>query len=482
MARGQNIIGRVFNRPLLITPEDLKPITDYLSNPERVAELKFESDVDTTPKLEDFSSSSMYEKALLKSLKVNPDTMVGTLNIEGLLVNRSGQMSANCTELTSYQKLKSTFLAQVDAGMKTCVMMINSGGGEAFAAWSTANYIRKVANENGVKLVSYVNGSACSAAYVWACIADEVVSHPMSQVGSIGVVIQLYNDSEMLKKAGYQRTFICAGDNKIPFDKEGNFTDKFIQDLQKSVDKTYNNFVKHVVSHRGLNTETVVGTQASVYDADDAIELGLVDRIMELEDFETHYGLKVSSKTNNSIQMATHDSQQSITDGKLTKEETMSKQVDTQDKPVTDEMLNAHADNQELLAELTAKLSTLEQDNLEKASMLAELNTKVEGYESKIAELNGVIEQKELAHRTEQRKAMLEDALGKDNEKVETLLATTEALSDEQFEVIAQSLSGSQAMQQQQLQELGGEGQESNVQLSLAEQMKKTAEAMNRKA
>lgn len=62
MARGQNIIGRVFNRPLLITPEELKPITDYLSNPERVAELKFESDVDTTPKLEDFSSSSMYEK------------------------------------------------------------------------------------------------------------------------------------------------------------------------------------------------------------------------------------------------------------------------------------------------------------------------------------------------------------------------------------------------------------------------------------
>ena len=114
--------------------------------------------------------------------------------------------------------------------------------------------------------------------------------------------------------------------------------------------------------------------------------------------------------------------------------------------------------------------------------MLAELHTKVEGYESKIAELNGVIEQKELAHRTEQRKAMLEDALGKDNEKVEALLATTEALSDEQFEVIAQSLSGSQAMQQQQLQELGGEGQESNVQLSLAEQMKKTAEAMNRKA
>ena len=34
----------------------------------------------------------------------------------------------------------------------------------------------------------------------------------------------------------------------------------------------------------------------------------------------------------------------------------------------------------------------------------------------------------------------------------------------------------------QQLAELGGEGQESNLQLSIADQIKKTAETMNRKA
>ena len=42
MARGQNINSMVFNKPLLVTLDSLQPITDYLSNPERVANLKLE--------------------------------------------------------------------------------------------------------------------------------------------------------------------------------------------------------------------------------------------------------------------------------------------------------------------------------------------------------------------------------------------------------------------------------------------------------
>ena len=76
----------------------------------------------------------------------------------------------------------------------------------------------------------------------------------------------------------------------------------------------------------------------------------------------------------------------------------------------------------------------------------------------------------------------MEDALGKDSDKVESLLSTTESLSDEQFEIIATSLATSQDKMNQQLAELGGEGQESNLQLSIADQIKKTAETMNRKA
>ena len=285
MARGQNLLSKVYNKPLLITHTDLQPIADYLSNPERAASLRFDTVVENTPKLADFNSEDLYRKAVLQYYDINPDTMTGVLNVDGVLVNKEGQMNAQCVELTSYQGLKKRFEAQVSQGMRSCVLMISSGGGECFGAWSTANYIKKVAKENNIKLTAFANGSACSAAYVWAVVADEIVSHPLSSVGSIGVLVQLYNDSKYLENVGVTRSFVYAGGNKIPFDKNGDFTEKFISDLQKSVDNTYSKFVQHVVNNRNMSKQEVIDTQASVFDVEETIELGLIDKVMELEDF-----------------------------------------------------------------------------------------------------------------------------------------------------------------------------------------------------
>lgn len=51
MARGQNLLGKIYNKPLLITLNDLHPIVDYLSSPERVASLRFEQEDLATPQL-----------------------------------------------------------------------------------------------------------------------------------------------------------------------------------------------------------------------------------------------------------------------------------------------------------------------------------------------------------------------------------------------------------------------------------------------
>ena len=107
-------------------------------------------------------------------------------------------------------------------------------------------------------------------------------------VGSIGVLIQLVNDSEALKKAGYERTFITAGADKVPFDAEGAFTDSFKERLQGQVDTLYEGFTAHVAEHRGLTVEAVKATEANVFLAQEAIDLGLADSIMTVEDFYTY--------------------------------------------------------------------------------------------------------------------------------------------------------------------------------------------------
>ena len=471
MARGQNLLDKIYNKALLITPNALHPIVDYLSSPERVASLRFEQDTQVAPQLSDYPLQEEYDKAMMAYLGINPETKVGVLNIDGTLVNREGQMNSQCIELTSYQGLKKKFESQIEMGIRSCVMMINSGGGECFGAWSTANYVQKLARQHNIKLIAYVNGTSASAAYVWASVADKVISHPLGQVGSIGVVVQLYNDSKMLDKMGVERSFVYAGGNKIPFDKQGNFTETFVKDLQDSVDKTYAKFVNHVAVNRNLTEQQVINTNASVFDADVALTLGLIDDVMELEDFEILYGLKSPKASGiNSVRLEAPNNF-------LQSEENMTKNVE----------LNADE-----LQELKTQLATATEDKTQLTTSLANLQAEYditkEQLEVMKVELAGIKEAKEtleaekvkaeLDARVAQRTAKLESALGADNEQVAKLLATTENLSDEQFDVIAQSLTVTQQAQQEQFAELGGEGQESVQQLSLGAKIAQTAKKM----
>lgn len=479
MARGQNLLNKVYNKPLLITLDDLQPIADYLSSPERVASLKFEQDKVELPLLEAFSQESDYQRAVMQYLDINPDTMTGVLNVDGLLVNREGQMNSQCVELSSYQGLKKRFELQVAQGIKSCVLMISSGGGEAFGAWSTASYVKNIAKQNGIKLTTYVNGNACSAAYVWAAVADEVISHPMGSVGSIGVLVQLYNDSKMLENLGVQRSFVYAGGNKIPFDDEGSFTDKFISDLQKSVNKTYDKFVQHVVDNRNMSRDEVIGTQASVYDSDEALLLGLIDKIMELEDFEIEYGLKLPRSNYSGLNVMAADNSQT------SKEVTMSSQEETPEVMENGELLsNAHVTetpegSKDMSQDLIVQMSELQSQHEKLDTDYKEVVAKLATAESQLSELKVEVADRELVQRKEQRQAQLEVALGKDNENIATMLASTESLSDNDFNAVAQGLAASAEVKQMSLQELGGEGQEAETQLDLSQQLKQMAASMN---
>lgn len=215
------------------------------------------------------------------------DTKTGIMSVSGPLTYKTTGWEAWCGG-TSYEMLKDQMEYFVAKGAKTVVMMVDSGGGQAHGMMDSANYIRKLADENGIKIVSYVDGMSASAAYGISCISDEIVMSADSQVGSIGVLIQLYNDSKALEKAGYERTFITAGKDKVPFDKDGSFTEAFIDRLQTQVDMLYEGFTTHVAGHRGLDLQAVKDTEANVFMSQEALSLGLADKVMTAEEFSEY--------------------------------------------------------------------------------------------------------------------------------------------------------------------------------------------------
>lgn len=479
MARGKNLGDLVFNKPQLIAIESLQPITDYLLHPERMVSMKLEKpqEVQLLARSE-FGSDSDYNNYKLEKLGINPNTMVGVLDINGTLMYRSGSMGADCTELTSYEGLKQQATDMIEAGAKRIVLKVDSNGGMAHGMFSASNYISKLAKQNGVPTAAYVDGNAYSAAYGLTSLADEIVAHPQSSVGSIGVVVALHNDSKMLDKAGIKRQFVFAGENKIPFDNStGEFTDKFISDLQKSVNKTYASFVKHIATNRGISEQVIIDTQASVFDTDEAMQIGLIDKVMELEDFEIAYGIKNPPSVN--------------TTGNFF----MGHPVDNVKQKQEDNMPDIKLDVGDLQLELSTVRGQLETALEEKTNLTASLTDVQAAYDTakeqlevmkvelaEVKQAKEALEQDkikvELEAKLAQRTSKLEAALGKDNEQVAKLLATTENLSDEQFEVIAESLSVTQETQQKQFAEVGGEGQETEKFLTFSQQIAQKAKQL----
>lgn len=265
---------KICNTPHLMHPASFEIVIQYL-NERNSEDFKLDTAVE-----DNRESNSRYS--------FNKDIGVAVLNIDGPLSYKPVTMMGFDCGGASYQQIKEDFTYLVDSGAKTIALSVSSGGGEAFQMMPTANYMRKLATENDVRIITYVDGLSASAAYGLSVIADELIMAPSSEVGSVGVLVRLMNDSKALEKEGYERTFISAGDDKIPFDADGSFRKEFLEDIQGKVDTLYEEFTGFVAEHRNLSVEAVKSTQARTFLPKEAIELGLADRVMTLEEFYTH--------------------------------------------------------------------------------------------------------------------------------------------------------------------------------------------------
>lgn len=215
----------------------------------------------------------------------NQDLGVATLSIDGPLSYRPVTMFGMDCGGTSYTQLKEDFTYLVENGAKTIAFMCDSPGGEAHGLFPTAQYMRDLANANGVKILSFVDGMSASAGYGLTSIADEIIVSPGSEVGSIGVVVRLMNDSKALEKEGYERSFVHAGSSKVPYAEDGSFRPDFINDIQSKVDSLYVEFVEFVATQRNLSTDSVKSTEARTFLPKEAMALGLIDAEMTVESF-----------------------------------------------------------------------------------------------------------------------------------------------------------------------------------------------------
>ncbi|MEY4517753.1 MAG: protease short form [Cyanobacteriota bacterium] len=165
------------------------------------------------------------------------------------------------------------------------LLRIDSPGGTVADSHEIFTALQRLQSDKDVKVVaSFGNISASGGVYIGVG-AKHIVSNPGTITGSIGVILRGNNLERLLDKVGVSFKVIKSGPYKdiLAFDRQT--TDAEEQILQQLIDVSYSQFVATVAKGRGLAEETVrTFADGRVFTGEQALELGLVDRLGTEED------------------------------------------------------------------------------------------------------------------------------------------------------------------------------------------------------
>ena len=207
---------------------------------------------------------------------------------EVAIIYASGQIydgkGDETTNIYSENLSKTIRKAREDNNVKAVVLRVNSPGGSAVAS---AIIGRELDLTKEVKPVIVSMGNyAASGGYWISAKGDYIFADPTTLTGSIGVFGTFPNAKGFLNdKVGL--TFDVAKTNQNA--EFPNYTEPLTEfqysKLQEMVAKTYDDFTKRVAEGRGLS-QTFVDSigQGRVWAGADAIGLGLVDQLGDMED------------------------------------------------------------------------------------------------------------------------------------------------------------------------------------------------------
>ena len=174
--------------------------------------------------------------------------------------------------------------AREDENVKAVVLRVNSPGGSAVAS---AIIGRELDLTKQVKPVIVSMGNyAASGGYWISAKADYIFADPTTLTGSIGVFGTVPNLQGFLTdKVGLTFDVAKTNENADFGTLSQPLTEFQYGKLQEMVVKTYNDFTGRVAEGRGL-TQTYVDSigQGRVWAGADAIKIGLVDQLGDIED------------------------------------------------------------------------------------------------------------------------------------------------------------------------------------------------------
>jgi protease IV len=173
-------------------------------------------------------------------------------------------------------------LAKNDA-VRAVVLRVDSPGGGVAPSQEIYAAVLRVREKKPI--VASLGGVAASGGYYVASACDVIVSNPGTLTGSIGVILQTGNVTELLKKVGIQGVIVKAGKFKDIGSPLHDMTEEERRLLDGLLENVHAQFIEAVSKGRKLPLEQVRPlADGRVYSGEQARDLKLVDQLGGLRD------------------------------------------------------------------------------------------------------------------------------------------------------------------------------------------------------
>lgn len=173
--------------------------------------------------------------------------------------------------------------ARTDDKVKAVVLRVDSPGGSAFASEVIRNEVDAL-KEAGKPVVVSMSSLAASGGYWISMSADSIVAQPTTLTGSIGIFSVITTFEKGLNKLG----IYTDGIGTSPFSDVGittGLSDGAAEAFQMGIEHGYSRFIGLVSQSRDIPLQQVDDiAQGRVWTGQDALNLGLIDKIGDFDD------------------------------------------------------------------------------------------------------------------------------------------------------------------------------------------------------
>ncbi|MEQ5807545.1 signal peptide peptidase SppA [Alteromonas sp. NFXS44] len=173
--------------------------------------------------------------------------------------------------------------ARLDDTVKAVVLQVDSPGGSSFASEIIRQEVLELQSA-GKPVVVSMSTYAASGGYWISAPADKIIASPSTITGSIGVFGMFLTFEDSLEYLGINTDGV-ASTEIAGMSALRELDPRFGEILQRNVESAYLQFITMVGESRGMSPEAVDKiAQGRVWIGSQALELGLVDELGDLDD------------------------------------------------------------------------------------------------------------------------------------------------------------------------------------------------------